>query len=128
MNRTRTDSTDDALIRMGGSSRLAGALARPGRLFVCAWPESFAAAATSRWLSIALDVRVRFMALAASVAIVTHIVLTGFRAPEPTATARTAWIGVLLGLITIGFGARTVAAAWTDRRVRRMKTREGETA
>jgi hypothetical protein len=68
------------------------------------------------------------MAIAVSVAVMTHIALTGFRAPQPTASARAAWIAVLLGLIAIAAGARTVAAAWSDWRLRRMPPRQGETA
>jgi len=128
MNRLDADVADDGLIRMGGSSRLVRALAWPGRVFVSAWPESSAAAATSWWLSIPLAVRVRLMAIAGIVAVVTHIALTGFRAPQPTASARAAWLAVLLGLIAIAASARTVAAAWNDWRLRRTSPPRGGTA
>jgi hypothetical protein len=121
-------STDEALVRIGDSSVLVRALSWPGQLCVRAWPESCAAAATSRWLSIPLDVRVRFVAIAVSSAIVTHVALTGFRAPQPTPAARIAWISVLLVLIAIAAGARTIAVAWRDWRVRRMQARESGTA
>ncbi len=123
-----TVSTDEALVRIGDSSVLVRALSWPGQLCIRAWPESFAAAATSRWLSIPLDVRVRFVAIAVSSAIVTHIALTGFRAPQPTPAARIAWISVLLVLIAIAAAARTIAVAWRDWRVRRMQARESDTA
>ena len=128
MTRLNTDVADDALIRMVGSSRLVRALAWPGHVFFSAWPESLAAAATSWWLSILLAVRVRLVAIGGTVAVVTHIALTGFRAPQPTASARAAWISVLLGLIAIAASARTVAAAWNDWRLRRTSPHQGETA
>jgi hypothetical protein len=120
--------TDEALVRIGDSSVLVRALSWPGRLCIRAWPESFAAAATSRWLSVPLDVRVRFVAIAVSSAIVTHVALTGFRAPQPTPAARIAWISVLLVLIAAGAAARTIAVAWKDWRLRRMQARESDTA
>jgi hypothetical protein len=92
-----------------------------------AWPESLAARALSGWLSIPLDVRVRLVALVASVAVVTHVSLTGFRAPQPTPVARAAWGCVLLILMAVLIGARPIAAAWRDRRVGRSTAREGET-
>lgn len=121
-------SMDEALVRIGDSSVLVRALSWPGGLCIRAWPESFAAAATSRWLSIPLDVRVRFVAIAVSSAIVTHVALTGFRAPQPTPAARIAWISVLLVLIAVAAAARTIAVAWGDWRVRRMQARESDTA
>jgi hypothetical protein len=121
-------TTDDALIRVGESSALIRVLSWPGRLFMAAWPNSVAAATTARWMSIPLDVRIRLFATTVLVAVVTHVTLTGFRAPQPTVASRAAWIVVLLLLATTAVGARTIAAAWIDRRLRRIQAREGETA
>jgi hypothetical protein len=121
-------TTDDALIRVGESSALIRALSWPGRLLLAAWPDSVAAASTERWLAIPLHLRIRFLATTVLVAVVTHVALTGFRAPQPTFGARAAWVVVLLLLAATAVAARPIAAAWVDRRRRRIRARQDQTA
>lgn len=121
-------SADEGALRLGASSRVVRAIARPGELIATAWPHSIAARARSTWLSMPLDTRVRLVAIMVAVAAVTHIALTRFRAPQPTATARVVWIGALILLASTAAWSRPIAAAWTDWRRRRTNTGEGETA
>jgi hypothetical protein len=118
-------STDECAVRLAKSSRVIRAIARPGELLVAAWPDSTAAAGTSRWLSIQLDVRVRLVAITAAVAALTHIALTRFRAPQPTPTVRTVWIVALVLLASTAVLSRPIAAAWTEWRERRTRAHEG---
>jgi hypothetical protein len=62
-----------------------------------------------------------------AVAAMTHIALTRFRAPQPTATARTVWIVVLILLAFTAAWSRPIAAAWIDWRDGR-RTKTGGTA
>lgn len=119
-------STDEWAVRLGKSSRVVRAIARPGELIVAAWPHSIAAAATSRWLSIHFDVRVRLVAITVAVAALTHIALTRFRAPQPTPTARAVWMVALVLLASVAVLSRPIAAAWTDWRERRARAHEGD--
>ena len=119
---------DEALIRVGKSSVVIRVLSWPGRLFLAAWPDSAAAASTERWLAIPLPMRIRLLATAVLVAIVTHVALTGFRAPQPTFGARAGWVVGLLLVAATAFAARPIAAAWVDRRHRRSKAHEDEPA
>ena len=75
-----------------------------------------------------LDVRVRLVAIMVAVAALTHIALTRFRAPQPTATARAVWIVALILVASTAAWSRPIAAAWTDWRGRRTKTGEVDTA
>jgi len=97
-------------------------LARAGDRITAAWPGSAAARALAAWAAVRLERRVRLTAITLFVAIVTHLVLTRFSAPEPTWGARAAWIVILAVVVAVGAGARGVAAAWMEWTVRRAQT------
>ena len=68
-----------------------------------------------RLTALALWQRVRLVALMLFSALVVHLLLTGFDAPEPTVAARTIWVLVGALLVALMAGARSVGAAWVDR-------------
>jgi hypothetical protein len=80
------------------------------------WRRSRVATAASelasRFVSIPVWQRIRLTALMLCTAVIVHVMLTGFSAPEPTATARLVWIGIGGGLVAAIAGARHLAAAW----------------
>jgi hypothetical protein len=84
-----------------------------------AWRDSTAAALITSWTALALERRIRLSAIAIGTAIVVHLALTGFSAPEPTAVARGVWITLLAVVALTAWGARAIAAAWIDRTTRR---------
>lgn len=65
-------------------------------------------------MSMPLWQRVRALTLTLLTAIVVHVWLTGFNAPEPTTLARTVWVGVSIVLVAAMVGAHQIAAAWVD--------------
>lgn len=72
--------------------------------------------------------RVRLTALMLLSAVVVHLALTRFSAPEPTLVARVTWIVIGTLLVAVIAGARAVAAAWVDWSKRRPAENEGECA
>jgi hypothetical protein len=58
--------------------------------------------------------RIRLTALMLLSAVVVHLLMTGFNAPEPSAIARTVWAAVLVVLAAVMAGARSLAVAWRD--------------
>ena len=70
------------------------------------------------WLGLDRAERIRVAAIALFVSVVTHLAMTGFRAPVPTTRARVTWAIVLAGLAAAVAAAPSLAAAWTDWRGR----------
>jgi hypothetical protein len=58
--------------------------------------------------------RIRIVALMLFSAIVTHLFLTGFDAPEPTTAARVVWAALLALIAVVMAGSSFLAAAWSD--------------
>lgn len=58
--------------------------------------------------------RVRLTALALLTAVATHVVMTRFSAPEPTAIVRVIWMVILVLLGAVIAAAGHIAAAWRD--------------
>jgi len=58
--------------------------------------------------------RIRLAALMLFSAVVVHLLMTRFNAPEPSAIARTVWAAVLVLLAAVMAGARSLAVAWRD--------------
>jgi len=85
-----------------------------------AWPGSAGGRALAAWREVRLERRVRLAAIVVFTAIVTHLILTKFDAPEPTWWARAAWIALLAATAAAGVAARGIAAAWRDRTLRRV--------
>jgi hypothetical protein len=111
-------SDDEKLIRIADASLPMRWLTAAGQRVLVAWRESIAAAGYGRWRAVPLDRRIQATALVVIAAIVTHVAVTGFRAPEPTTPARIAWIGILVVLIAIATHAHGVEAAWRTWRSR----------
>ena len=107
-------SDDAPLIHLVDTSVPFRAIARAGEWTAGAWSHSATAALFSSWLTIPLARRVRLVAIVLIAAVLTHVALTGFRAPEPTLWARGAWIAIVLTVLVVGVCARGVAAAWRD--------------
>jgi hypothetical protein len=109
-----SESTD-RLVQLVDSSAPFRLVSRAGDRIVVAWQFSAPAHAVSAWLANSLERRVRLASVVVAVAVVTHVALTGFRAPEPTWWARAAWIVAMLTSVTVGLCSRAVASAWTER-------------
>lgn len=58
--------------------------------------------------------RVRLTALTLFTAVATHLLMTRFSAPEPTAIVRVTWVVILVLLGAFMAGAGGIAAAWID--------------
>jgi hypothetical protein len=58
--------------------------------------------------------RIRLAALTLFSAVVVHLLMTRFNAPEPSAIARTVWAAALVLLAAVMAGARGLAVAWRD--------------
>ena len=112
-------SDDDSLIHLVDASVPFRAISRAGEWTAGAWSHSATASLVSSWLALPLARRVRLVAIVLIAAVLTHVTLTGFRAPEPTLWARGAWISIVLTALVAGVCARGVAAAWTDWMLRR---------
>ena len=112
-------SDDDSLIHLVDASVPFRAISRAGEWTAGAWSHSATASLVSSWLALPLARRVRLVAIVLIAAVLTHVTLTGFRAPEPTLWARGAWISIVLTALVAGVCARGVAAAWTDWTLRR---------
>ena len=114
MIETHSEATD-RLVRLVDSSAPFRLVSRAGDRIVVAWQSSTLARAVSAWLANSLERRVRLVSVVVAVAVVTHVTLTGFRAPEPTWWARAAWIVAMLTSIAAGLGSDAVVVAWTQR-------------
>jgi hypothetical protein len=115
----RLENADSALVRLLDGSVPVRAVSRAGDRIVAAWSTSLPARLAAMWSSIPLDRRVRLAAVSSIVAMVTHILLTRFDAPEPTWWARTTWVVLIVLTSGIAVWSRGVAAAWTDWTARR---------
>jgi len=115
----RSDDTDEQLIRLADASLPFRWLTSVGQRVLIAWRESTVASRLARWRSAAVDRRIQLTALVMIVAILTHVAVTGFRAPEPTFAARATWIVILMALTVIATSSRGVDAAWTTWKSRR---------
>jgi hypothetical protein len=91
----------------------------------CAWNESESArlVSTLRARAVALNGPrgIRLVALTLFSAIVTHLLITRFNAPEPSAMARAVWVALLILLAAAMAGADGVATAWRERSARRSR-------
>lgn len=110
----RLEHADPALVRLVDGSVPIRAVSRAGDRIVAAWSTSLPARVAATWTSISLDRRMRLVAVSSIAAMLTHIVLTRFEAPEPTWWARTTWVVLILLASGIAVWSRGVAAAWTD--------------
>jgi hypothetical protein len=118
MIETHSGSTD-RLVQLVDSSAPFRLVSRAGDRIVVAWHTSVLARGVSAWLDTSLERRVRLISVVVVVGVLTHVGLTGFRAPEPTWWARVAWIVAVISAVVVGLCARAVAFAWTERTGRR---------
>ena len=109
----RSEEADPALVHVIDTSVPFHAASRAGDHMVAAWRSSQLARMAAMWSPIPLARRLRLVSVAAVAAILTHIALTGFAAPEPTWWARATWSGVLALTIAAGLLSRVIASAWT---------------
>jgi hypothetical protein len=117
-SRPSVGETDERLIRIANGSLPIRWLTAAGQFLLRAWRESIAARGLARWRSAPVDRRIEFTAIVLIVAIVTHIALTGFSAPEATTAVRAVWIGIVVVLTVIATHARGVEAAWNAKSVK----------
>src|SRR5262245_5366716 len=108
----RLEHADPGLVRLLDDSVPVRAMSRAGDRIVAAWRTSLPARLAGRRSSNPLDRRVRLAAVASVAAVVTHIALTRFDAPEPTWWARTMWVVLMVLALGIAVWSRGVAAAW----------------
>lgn len=113
------DLRDETVVRLVDHSAVARIAQTIGRRLGQSWRDSRSArvlsGAREQWVALPSDRRVGAAALVLLVAVVVHVWMTGFAAPEPTWLARAAWMGIIAVLLTAMVGARHVAAAWADR-------------
>jgi len=109
----RSEEADPALVRLVDTSVPFHTASRAGDQIVTAWRSSQLARMAAMWSPIPLARRLRLVSVVAMAAIVTHIALTGFAAPEPTWWVRATWSGVLVLTIAAGLLSRVSASAWT---------------
>jgi len=114
----RSQEADPALVHLVDTSVPFHTASRAGDQLVAAWRSSQLARVTAMWSPIPLDRRVRLVSVVVITAVLTHIALTGFAAPEPTWWARATWGAVLALTIAAGLSSRAVASAWTHRAAR----------
>ena len=108
----RVEHADPELVRLLDGSVPVRALSRAGDYSVAAWRTSLPARLAERWSSNPLDRRVRLAAVSLVAAMLTHIVLTRFDAPEPAWWARATWVVLLVLASGIALSSRGIAAAW----------------
>jgi hypothetical protein len=109
----RSEEADPSLVHLVDASVPFHAASRAGGHLVAAWRSSQLARVTAMWSPIPLDRRVRLVSVVVTTAVLTHIALTGFAAPEPTWWARATWGAVLALTIAAALLSRAVASAWT---------------
>jgi hypothetical protein len=112
MIETRSEEAEPALVLLVDTSVPFHTASRAGDHLVAAWRSSQLARMTAMWSPIPLDRRVRLVSVVAITAILTHIALTGFAAPEPTWWARATWSAVLVLTIAAALLSRIIASAW----------------
>ena len=122
---TRSEPIDAALVRLIDSSVPFRLISGAGDQMVVAWKSSALTAVVAAWRAAAIDRRVRLVSVVVMVAVLTHVMLTGFSAPAPTWWARAVWIAMILTSLAVGLCARGVAAAWTQWTVRRTSHERG---
>ena len=109
---------DDEVVRLIRDSVTGQLMARFSRQTAAMWRGSLAHSVTSalydRVMVLPLWHRVRGLSLMLMAAVVVHLSLTGFSAPEPTGLARAVWTAVGMLLVAVMVGAHQVAAAWVD--------------
>jgi hypothetical protein len=108
----RTDEMEPSLVELVDRSVPFHTVSRAGDYLVAAWRSSRLARVTAMWSPIPLDRRLRLVSVGTVTAILTHIALTGFAAPEPTWWARATWGAVLVLTIAAGLLSRVIASAW----------------
>jgi hypothetical protein len=109
----RSEKMDRALVQLVDTSVPFHTASSAGDHLVAAWRSSQLARVTAMWSPIPLDRRVRLVSVVVITAVLTHIALTGFAAPEPTWWARATWGAVLALTIAAGLLSRAVVSAWT---------------
>ena len=101
---------DDSVVLRAATRVIAGGLTD--------WRESYggrqAVRLTRLWRGLDRMERIRLAAIALFVAVVTHLAMTRFRAPDSTLIARVVWALILAGLTWVIAEAQGLLAAWTD--------------
>lgn len=122
---------DRAIVALENSAIVQGAvglLARIGRSGHDSRSAQVGSMAAGRMLTLAPWQRVRLTALALLSAVMVHLTLTRFSAPEPGWVTRATWIAIATVLIAVMTGARAVAAAWVGWSSHRSSTCQSERA
>ena|SRR5579862_3229013 len=123
-------AADQRLAAMFDASAVGRSLVRVCEELGVSWRRSYAAGAAqtmrSRVARLSLPQRVRSATLLLLTAVVVHLLMTGFDAPEPTVLARATWTAIAGGLVAVIAAAGHVAAAWVDFSSRGHADREGE--
>ena len=122
VQRPSSGSEIDGLLRVADDSVVLRAATRVITGGWTDWRESYggrqAVWLTLMWRGLDRTQRIRLAVITLFVAVVTHAAMTGFRAPDPTTSARAAWVLILAGLAGVIVEAPGLAAAWTDWRRR----------
>lgn len=130
VERHATFSSDEGVVRLTEESAtgrlVSGAITWLSTMWQRSLASHLAFSVRDEVMSLPLWLRVRALALALLTAIVVHVWLTGFAAPEPTPLVRIVWVGLSLVLVFAMVGARVVAAAWVDWSSRRTAAHESE--
>ena len=118
VQRPASPSELDGLLRLADDSVVLRAATRVIGGGWTDWRESYggrqAVRLTRLWRGLDRVERIRLAAIALFVAVVTHLAMTRFRAPDPTTGARLVWALILAGLAGFVAEAPGLAAAWTD--------------
>jgi hypothetical protein len=118
LQRSAARVDDDEVVRLVRDSMTGQLIARLSGQIAAMWRGSLAHSVTSalraRVMVLPLWQRVRGLSLMLMAAVVVHLSLTGFGAPEPTGLARAVWTAVGILLVAVMVGAQKVAAAWVD--------------
>ena len=115
----KDDTLDRVLIQLANSSVPVRGLSRLGEFLRHVWQQSICATRVRQWVAEPAAARLKLISIAAAAAVLTHIALTGFSAPEPTTAARAGWIGVLLLLALTAIRSGAIVTAWMDWTARR---------
>jgi hypothetical protein len=118
-------SSDERVVQVLADSVLARWTIAMLERLECAARESASgrviAAAGSRWAAAPLAGRIRLSALTLFTAVVVHLLLTRFQAPEPLPAARATWAAILVVLAVVMAAANGLAAAWRDKSTSRSR-------
>lgn len=111
-------SDDEPVVRLIEDSvtgrLIGGAAGRFGTMWRHSLASRVAFGLREQAMSLPMWQRVQALSLTLLTAIVVHVSLTGFNAPESTTLARMVWVGVSIVLVATMVGARQVAAAWVN--------------